>query len=212
MGNNENTTATTRRVELVLDIICLHSHIGYARFARAAERFRADGGRLDVVFRPFQVNPTAAEAGEPLLDVLRRQFGPGFGQDTEGLAAMGAADGVELNYDRAVYSNTFQAHRLIAQASAQGLGEPMVERLFRAYATEGLNVGDPATLDTLAAEVGVVLRDGGDDALRADLEEVRSQGISSVPYFVFDGRTAFSGSQPEETYLAALKGSTADVG
>ena len=50
------------------------------------------------------------------------------------------------------------AHRLVRWAAAEGVQDDMVERLFAAYFSEGLDVGDPAVLADLAADVGL---DGG---------------------------------------------------
>lgn len=63
--------------------------------------------------------------------------------------------GMEWSLDSAQPTNTFDAHRVIALAATQDLQVEMLERLFRAYFSEGLLVSDRATLATLAAEVRV---------------------------------------------------------
>ncbi len=85
----------------------------------------------------------------------------------------------------------------------------MAERLFRAYLTEGLNIGDRATLDRLAAEAGVRPSPGGAEELRAELTRVRSLGIRSVPVFRFDGGALVAGAQSEETFRNVLAAATA---
>ncbi|RJL32111.1 DsbA family oxidoreductase [Bailinhaonella thermotolerans] len=193
------------RVDFVFDVMCTWSYLGYARLQKAVERYRAGGGRAEVRFRPFQLQPGASPAGEPLSEVHRRFFGPEAERKTAGMRELAAKDGLDLRFDRAVFTDTFEAHRLIAAAAAQGRGEEMTERLFRAYFTDGLNVADEAVLRRLAAETGVAWTDDGRDELRADLAKVRRSGVTAVPLFRFGDGAALSGAQPEETLLRALR-------
>jgi len=195
----------TRRVEFVLDLMCAHSYVGFTRLSRAARRYRDQGGEVQVVFRPFQVVPDAPAEGRPLYDVHKEVFGE---EDARAIAAdtsFGAADGIEAHFDKAVHVNTFEAHRLLAAASAQGRGEQMAERLFRAYLTDGLNIGDADTLRRLAAETGVEPVTGGAEELRARLAEVRRDGVTSVPLFLFDTGRTISGAQPQDAFRTALE-------
>jgi predicted DsbA family dithiol-disulfide isomerase len=192
------------RVEIVLDIACVWSYLGYTRFTRAAEQYRAEGGEVDVAFRPFQVDPSASAQGQPLLDVLRSQFGADVEDKTSHFALLAAHDGLEMNFNRAVHPNTLEAHRLIAQAESQGLGDQMVKLLFRACHTDGLNIGDLDTLAGLATEIGVTDSGFGADQLRAELDLVRPLGISGVPVFRFPDGLSLTGAQSQEALLAAL--------
>ncbi|MGW0394717.1 DsbA family protein [Streptomyces sp. NPDC003042] len=202
------------RVEIALDLTCVHSYIGYTRFARAARRHRAAGGRVDVVFLPFQVSPDAPREGRPLADVHLRFFGSAEAarEATAAMAATGARDGLELDFARAVHVNTFEAHRLLAGAAAQGRAEPMAERLFRAYLTDGLNIGDPAVLSRLAAEAGVRPDPVEAGALAAELARVRALGIRSVPVFRFDGGSTVTGALPDEHFHRAFAALPAAAG
>ncbi|NUW31044.1 DsbA family oxidoreductase [Nonomuraea sp. SMC257] len=192
------------KVEIFSDVACPWCYIGHTRFARAAERFRARGGTLEITMRPFQLNPDAPAEGEPLLGALARKFGPNAAQMTGRVTEVAAGDGLELRFDDAVSANTFEAHRLVELATRQGRGEEMAERLFRAHFTEGLNVGDPDVLAKLAAEAGVQDTGEGADEVREQLSRAAGLGISGVPLFLFEGTFAVSGAQPEETFDAAI--------
>jgi predicted DsbA family dithiol-disulfide isomerase len=195
---------TPRRVEFVLDLICVHSYIALTRFNRAAKRLRDSGTEVEIVFRPYQLAPETPATGRPLFEVHKEAFGEEKARAIARDTGFGAEDGLRLNFERAVYTNTFEAHRLVADAAGQGLGEAMTERLFRAYLTDGLNIGDPDTLARLADEIGVVRSEDADAALRAELDGVRTLGISSVPLVLFDGGPALGGAQPEAVYFQAL--------
>ncbi len=196
---------TARRVEAVLDFVCVHSYRGFVRFLRAARRHRADGGEVETVLRPFRLAPEASFTGEPLFEVHKRDRGEAVARAIAADTSLGAADGLEVNLGRAVFVNTFEAHRLLARASGAGRGEEMAERLFRAYFTDGLHIADRTVLDRLAAEVGVVPGAGGEAELRAELDRVRELGVRSVPVFRFDDGTVLEGERSEEAFLAALR-------
>ncbi|MFI6387908.1 DsbA family protein [Nonomuraea sp. NPDC050540] len=181
-------------VTMTLDLACSWSYLGFNRLRKALERRRAEGARVEVVFRPYQLAPDVREV-EPLTLVHERAFGPEAARSTERMTRLGAAEGLDYRFDRARFANTFQAHRLIALASAQGRGEEMTERLFRAYFTDGLDLSDLATLKDLAAETGVTWQDGGEDELRARLAEIE---VTGVPVFEAGSRT-LSGAQSVET-------------
>jgi len=192
------------KVEIVLDVPCVWSYFGFTRFERAAARFRAAGGELEVGFLPYQLAPEATAEGEPKVEVLRRSFGDDVEKAIAGITAKAAEEGLEFHHEGAIYSNTFESHRLIALATEQGLGEGMVERLFRAHHTDELNVGDPEVLQKLAAELGVEWSDQGADVVREGLERVKRLGIRGIPVFlVGDGR--LHGAQSEDALVDALE-------
>ncbi|MEQ4716811.1 hypothetical protein [Nonomuraea sp. B19D2] len=63
------------KAQLVVDVICVHSYLGYTRFARAADRIRAEGIEVAVEFLPFELAPGASTEGQPLLAVLEQTSG-----------------------------------------------------------------------------------------------------------------------------------------
>ena len=98
--------------------------------------------------------------------------------------------------------NTLDAHRLIWLAGQLGVQDAVVERLFRGYFEEGLDLNDRAVLVRLAVEGGMPVVEaerlpGGDEG-RADVlrEEARYKtlGVSGVPAFFLNGEPAFSGA------------------
>jgi predicted DsbA family dithiol-disulfide isomerase len=88
----------------------------------------------------------------------------------------------------------------------------MVERLFRAYFTEGRHVGRIDDLVDLATDVGLdadevrtaLAESTYAPAVTADLEQARAYGISAVPFFVLDGRYGVAGAQAPEVIAQAL--------
>jgi predicted DsbA family dithiol-disulfide isomerase len=192
------------RVEIVLDLVCSWSYLAVTRFNRALAAFRAQGGEAEVTFLPFQLAPGAPHQPMPLLVALGAAFGQHAVAETRRVAAIAARDGLTLNFGQAIANNTFEAHRLVHVAAGQGRAEPVVVRLFRAHFTDGLDIGDAATLKRLAAEAGVGWSDDGADEVRALMSLVRGNGISGVPVFTFGDAGRLTGAQSEDALFAAL--------
>ncbi|MEV0844891.1 DsbA family oxidoreductase [Streptomyces sp. NPDC049954] len=199
-------------VRIALDVICVHSYVGYTRFTRAANRLRDQGVSVRVDVLPFELAPGAGTEGQPLLPVLERAFGPQAVRQTLAYAGQLRSEGLELHYEHAVATGTFEAHRLIARAARQGRAEQMTERLFRAHFSDGLHIGDPGVLARLAREAGVdpeavpVDDPTPEDArLRAELDRVRGLGVTGVPVFFVEDRPALTGSQSEEALFTAVR-------
>ncbi|MBX6168985.1 MAG: DsbA family oxidoreductase, partial [Thermobispora bispora] len=192
------------KVEIFSDVACPWCYIGHHRLRQAVRLYEGD---VEVSLRPFQLNPDQASNGEPLLPALERKFGGAarVAQMTGRVAGVAAQDGLDLRFDRAIAANTFEAHRLIWLAGRAGREADMADRLFRAHFTDGLDIGDPATLAALAAETGVEDTGEGADEVRAGLARAHALGVSAVPLFLFEEKYAVSGAQPVETLVAALR-------
>jgi predicted DsbA family dithiol-disulfide isomerase len=124
------------------------------------------------------------------------------------VAAEGRGEGIGFAFDRMQRTpNTVAAHRLIALAQKQGVGQAVVDSLFRNYFEQGNDVGDPAVLERIASENGVKgWPDGVDDKEVAALEaSMRGFGISAVPTFIFDRKFGVSGAHPPEALASAIR-------
>ncbi|MBO4204536.1 DsbA family oxidoreductase [Micromonospora echinofusca] len=198
-------------IEIYADVVCPWCWIGKRRMEQALESYNHP---VTVRYRPFQLDPRPVAHPQPLLDALADKFG---GPDrARAIAAqvtgVAASVGITMNFDRAVAANTFDAHRLVRFASGRGREAELVEALYRAHFTEGVDVGDHAALVTLAVGVGLdrdetaaFLTSTADAAeVRAELEAARELGVSSVPTFVLAGRYAVTGAQEPATLRAAL--------
>src|SRR5437763_1883768 len=64
---------------------------------------------------------------------------------------MGEALGIRFDFARARRGNTFDAHRLLHMARAQGREDELVARLMAAYFAEGVPIGERAALAGVAA-------------------------------------------------------------
>lgn len=201
------------RIEVWADVVCPWCWIGEARLYQALEQ-RPDV-QAEVVWRPFQLQPDLPPEGKPWDEVVRTKFGgPERAKAMFAhVAAAGAEDGLRFDFDAiTAHPNTRNAHRLVLLAQEAGIGREMAEALFRANFTEGRDIGKTGVLADVAAQVGLdrdrVARFIGGDQLGRVVDESQAQatelGISGVPFFVLEGKYAFSGAQPLETFLTVL--------
>jgi predicted DsbA family dithiol-disulfide isomerase len=212
---------TALPVEVWSDVVCPWCCVGRAELQRALAGFEhADA--VDVTWRSFELDPAApAIQTASLAEQLSHKLGAGTEQVQAmfaGIAARGAEVGIDFRFDIAQSGNTFDAHRLLHLARAEGKQDVLKDRLFTAYFTEGEAIGDPVTLRRLAIEAGlnpesvegVLASDRFATEVRADEEEARSLQVSGVPFFVIDRRYGVSGAQPAATLLSALQQAWAD--
>ena len=207
---------STMEIEIWSDIVCGWCYLGKRRLERALERFE---GRDDVrvVHRAFELDPMRpVDETESIQSVLRAKYGWTSSEvDAAGaqIRMLAAEEGIEYRGTAdGVIGNTRRAHELVRAAVAAGRGDAMLERLYRAYFTEGRSVFDVESLAALAVEVGLDetdVRAALDDgrytaAVEADNREARALGARGVPFFVIDGRFGVSGAQPVEVFVEAL--------
>ena len=198
-------------IDIYSDVVCPWCYIGKHRLEQALASYDGD---VTIRYRPFQLDPRPVAEPRPLVEALADKFGgrERVEQMFAHTTRVAAEVGLTLRFDRAVSANTFDAHRLIWFADSRGKAADMVERLYRAHFTDGIDVGSRSALATLAAEVGLdesEVREFLDSQLgrkevAADLAAAHELGVTSVPTFVFAGKYAVTGAQEPATLRAVL--------
>ena len=201
-------------VEVWSDVACPWCYLGKHRLEAA---IRDSGADVRVTWKSFQLDPTIPRGehtphAESLAKKLRAPVEKIQAMNQQ-LVDLGAAEGLEYNFDRYIQANTRDAHRLIHFAQEHGLGNQMKDRLMRGQFTEGAVVDDVDQLVSMAADVGLeadevramLATDAYDEDVQIDIDEAAALGATGVPFFVFDRTFAVSGAQPVETFVQALK-------
>ena len=202
------------KVEIYADVVCPWCYIGERRFTRAVAGL-PDATSIDVAFRPYQLDPDAPSEAIPLTQYLDRRFGSLKASAMRQVTDAATAEGININWESALFVNTLQAHRLMLYAGDEHdtvLQRAVAEKLFAAHFEQGLNVGDFNVLRAIAVEAGA----DGDAALsylesERGIGEVRRSnqvaselGITAVPTFVFNDRFAVQGAQPVAVFRQAI--------
>jgi predicted DsbA family dithiol-disulfide isomerase len=140
------------RLDIVSDTICPWCYVGKRRLAAALPILEAEGLTFDVAWCPFQLNPTMPREGLDRRAYRSAKFGSwekSHALDAQ-VTEAGASAGLVFRHDlMAKTPNTVASHALIHLARETGdaaMQDGVVEALFSAYFTQGLDVGDPAVL------------------------------------------------------------------
>ncbi len=200
-------------IDVVSDVVCPWCYLGKRRLADAIAE--ADGGPIEVRWRPYQLDPTIPAGGMDRRLYLKNKFGDDsrLGQIQARLTALGAEVGIAYDFDKISRApNTLDAHRLIRWASVAATQDRVVERLFRLYFEEGRDIGDRGLLVEVARESGLdgdvveTLLANGDDieAVQAEIAQAQSIGVTGVPFFVFASRFGVPGAQGPEVLAKAI--------
>jgi predicted DsbA family dithiol-disulfide isomerase len=181
-------------VDVISDVICPWCYIGKRRLEKA---IATHGEPVNVQWHPFQLNPTMPKEGISRKEYRTRKFGSW-------------ERSLELDYRT---PNTIDAHRLIWLADQHDCQDSVVEGLFRAYFTEGRDIGNRQTLIDLAAEAGLdrqaaeaMLNSGdGMDVIEEAGELSQRHQVTGVPFFIINNAITLSGAQEPETFLDAFR-------
>lgn len=204
------------KVEVYDDIACPWCRLGTYQFHRAVAAAGAEPD-VELVHRPYQLMPDAPEEPRPLMDMSAEMFGP---EQAEAMLAemtrVGASEGVEYRFDRAIAVNTLTAHRLLWLALHEHgarVQAALATALFDAYFRDGVNVADHTRLTELAERVGLdggrvrdfLASEEGAAEVREQVTAVKREGVTTVPTFVFDNGEPIVGVTSTETLGDALR-------
>lgn len=206
------------RIDFVSDVACPWCAIGFSALERALGRIGGDIGAVELHIQPFELNPQMGPEGEDVTEYLAGKYGMGREQIGAGhvrIAERGAAEGFSFG-ERTRIWNTFDAHRLLFFAGAEGPAgsqRALKHALFTAYHGKGRNPGAHDVLLELAVQVGLPVErarevlEGGEfaDAVRQAESFWQQLGIHSVPAVIVDRKHLISGGQPSEVFEQALR-------
>lgn len=216
-----NIKSNKMKIEIWSDIMCPFCYIGKRKLEAAMEKFEHKD-EVEIVWKSFQLDPTIQYTpNKDVYSYLAERKGLSVEQSKSmhvGVTERAKEAGLTYNFDKAVINNSFNAHRVIQFAKTKNLGDAMEEKLFKAYFTDGKNMGDFETLATLANEIGLdkaevldVLNTGKfATEVNNDIREANQLEINGVPFFVMDRKYAVSGAQDTEVFLRTLEKSYKD--
>ena len=210
------------KVEIWSDVACPWCYIGKRRLDVALSRFQ-HGRAVEVRWRSFELDPSAPAVRDgAYVDRLAAKYRVSVAEAEAMIDRMieaGARDGVVLRFDRARPGNTFDAHRLLHLAAERGRQHELKEQLLHATFTKGAAIGERDVLVAQAEAAGldaeearaVLDSDRFAAEVRHDERRAAELGITSVPFFVVDGRFGISGAQPPDVLVEVLEEAWSDA-
>ncbi|NML57320.1 DsbA family oxidoreductase [Chryseobacterium cheonjiense] len=204
------------KVEIWSDVMCPFCYIGKNNFEKALEDLPFKD-EIEVEWKSFQLDPTLdPDQTKTTFEYFREKKGFPEAQAKQMIgqvSQMGIKSGIKFNFDKALITNTFSAHKLLHLAKKYKKANEMEEALFIAHFIEGKNVGHIDTLVAIAGSLGintdearqVLTSEEFNDEVKNDFSEAGSHGISGVPFFILNGKYSVSGAQPVEFFANALQ-------
>lgn len=201
-------------IEIWSDVVCPFCYLGSRQVTDALNHFE-HRDKVVIHRRAFELDRnTPVHSERSLVELVAQKYS----MPVERVHNMHARIedearelGMEWFMDAAQPTNSFDAHRVIALGSRQGLGSEIAERLFRAYFCDGQLISDHQCLNALALEVGIT---GVDELWSSEVctEEVRADenaaeelGITGVPCLLLDGKFMVVGARGTDEILDVLR-------
>ena len=192
-------------IEMFSDFICPFCYIGFATIRKLKPEFD-----LEIRWRGFQIHPEWPAEGMPASE-FRREMSPETRRAIwTRIQAMAEANGLTMKPPE-ILTNSRLALEAAEYADEIGRGEAFEERVYRAYFSEGMNIGQPGVIADLATDVGIDRND-----LNGALESKRytmrlknnamvahNRNVDGVPTF-FIGEYPLVGAQSEDTMRQIL--------
>ena len=212
-------------LDIVSDTICPWCYVGKRRLEAALPVLAAEGLTFDITWRPFQLNPDMPQGGVDRRTYRTTKLGSwerSLALDAQ-IAAAGASVGLRFRHDLMQRTpNTVASHALVRLAHELGgaaLQGRVVEALFVAYFTQGIDVSDLAVLAGIAQSAGIDAKTAADtvrdpavlESVVAEDRQARQRGFDGVPSFVLGGHFLFSGAQSSEVMARALKSASTEL-
>ena len=204
------------RVDIWFDYACPFCYIGKRRFEAAISEFQYKD-QIDIHFHSHQLQPDAPKnSASTIHELIAAKYGTTIDHAktmNNHISEQARDVGLRFRFDTLIPTNTIDAHRLTYYAREQGKSNDIIERIFKAYLSDSLHIGDPNILLNLATEIGlpkaevnnVLNSDKYKDLVYQDMQTGRKIGIQGVPFFVFNNTYAISGAQSSETLKDVLQ-------
>lgn len=209
------------KIDVVSDVVCPWCYIGKRRLEKALEELN-ETFEFDVDYHPFELNAAIPLSGVNSKTYLSEKFGSEehYEQITGRVTAVAQTEGLIFDFNKQLVSpNTRKAHSLIKAAKESGVQTQVVEALFKAYFTDGVDLSNDENLIQLAVAAGLskqlaedTLKDE-EATLQIALEEqeMHKLGITGVPFYIINRKYGISGAQPTDTFIRALRDASAQT-
>lgn len=205
-----NSAAKGVAIDVIADIACPWCYIGKRRLEQVIAAFH--GISTHVRWRPYQLEPgIPRDRIDPRPATTLGSARLGAARDE--IVAAGRELGLTFAFDKILRApNTLDAHRLVRLAKIGGLQGKVIERLFKAFFCDGIDIANRASLVELGTEAGldrdavVGLFARRDDLLSVEeeLATTRRLGVTTVPFFIFGDDVVVPGAGSREILAAAL--------
>lgn len=206
------------KIEIWSDIACPYCYIGKRKLEQALDQF-PNRDNIELVWHSYELDPeiSAADSCKPYYSYMAKRFGSTVEQiqkSNKKVTQLAKEVGLDYNFDQLIVANTSKALRMVKLAALCNLATEMEEVLFKAYFTEGRNIGNNDTLIELGTEIGLdknsiidlLNSDKFAADIKADIEYSENElKLEYIPFYLINNKHIVQGSIPTEDYLSILQ-------
>ena len=202
------------RIDIVSDVVCPWCVIGFINLQKAIKELN-DRIEFEISWKPYELHPEIPQNGYDKKLYLEQKFGNSYGRQSpyKQIEEIGSSLGFEFNFSKTKrIPNTFNAHRLLWKAGKDGLQTKLSQALFKAYFTDGRDVGSIEVLSDIAHEVGMKKletkeflnsKEGGQETADEEMSFIE-KSIGAVPTYFINNKYIIQGGQEPETFISFL--------
>ena len=202
------------KIDIVSDVVCPWCVIGFINLQKAIKELK-DQIEFEISWKPYELHPEIPQNGYDKKLYLQQKFGDLSGRQSpyKQIEEIGDSLGFEFNFSKTErIPNTFNAHRLLWKAKREGLQTELSEALFKAYFTDGRDVGSVEVLSDIANEVGMdkekskkflISKEGGQETADEEMSFIE-KSIGAVPTYFINNKYIIQGGQEPETFVSFL--------
>ena len=190
------------KINVFADTICGWCFIGHSNLNDAIKKF--PNIKFDIHHIPFQLNPDMPAEGILRDKYLEIKFG---GKDYaasmyENMKLKAKESGLNFNFEKIKKTpNTVLSHLLINLSKQFNLQNEIIEKIYKSYFIDGLDIGDVNILTNIAKENNIpenvftnFINDRNTENINSKILIAKEKGINGVPFFEI-GKDFISGSQ-----------------
>ena len=202
------------KIDIVSDVVCPWCVIGFINLQKAIKELK-DQIEFEINWKPYELHPEIPQNGYDKKLYLQQKFGDLSGRQSpyKQIEEIGDSLGFEFNFSKTErIPNTFNAHRLLWKAKREGLQTELSEALFKAYFTDGRDVGSVEVLSDIANEVGMdkekskkflLSKEGGQETADEEMNFIE-KSIGAVPTYFINDKYIIQGGQEPSTFISFL--------
>jgi predicted DsbA family dithiol-disulfide isomerase len=201
------------KIDVWTDVVCPWCLIGSARLDKAIAEL-PDDVSVEVENHPFYLDPNTPPEGYEVGTMLREKYGREPREIWARAEEQARLSGIDLDLSQQPRTfRTQKAHTVVRLAKPKGTQHELANAIAWAYFMDHRPVNEDEVLADIAAEHGFTREEALSDMRDPrELEEshqlaiwAAQQGIQGVPFFIFDGKFALSGAQPQEVFEMAFR-------
>ena len=190
------------KINVFADTICGWCFIGHTNLNEALKKF--PNLKFDIHHTPFQLNPDMPTEGISRDKYLEIKFG---GKDYaasmyENMKLKAKESGLNFNFEKIKKTpNTVLSHLLINLSKQFNLQNEVIEKIYKSYFIDGLDIWDVNILTNIAKENNIpenvftnFINDRNTENINSKILIAKEKGINGVPFFEI-GKDFISGSQ-----------------